>query len=186
MSMYEDFNRCIVCRSAKNLEDYHGKFEVTMLLNTLYITVMQSIENRKNLHIKSSKISNWLLDNGIINNCGNEFNSDDYIRYLRNGLAHFNIQVEDKVEGGSRIIDKVLISAKNQEAKSMCKMTCEVPKCIPKQFKIENESICIFVFTTDQLRLFTLFMIEYVLQVLPNDKCYKCGYKEEYNVNSNF
>ena len=49
MSMYEDFNRCIVCRSAKNLEDYHGKFEVTMLLNTLYITVMQSIENRRNL-----------------------------------------------------------------------------------------------------------------------------------------
>lgn len=46
MAEYKSFNRCVVCRSKKNLEEYHGNFEVTMLLNTLYMAVMYPMEKR--------------------------------------------------------------------------------------------------------------------------------------------
>jgi len=44
MSEYRDFEQCMICRSCQNLKDYQGKDEVTMLLNTLYMTVIMSIE----------------------------------------------------------------------------------------------------------------------------------------------
>lgn len=60
MSEYKDFEHCIICRSYQNLKDYRGKYEVTMLLNTLYMTVMKSIENRGFLDVKTRPLADWL------------------------------------------------------------------------------------------------------------------------------
>lgn len=111
MSEYKDFEHCIICRSYQNLKDYRGKYEVTMLLNTLYMTVMKSIENRGFLDVKTRPLADWLKKNEIVNKQGNDYNCDDIIRYLRNGLAHFNLQVN----GNEGQIENVRITAKNLE-----------------------------------------------------------------------
>ena len=172
MSEYKDFSRCIICRSKTNLDNYHGEFEVTMLLNTLYMTVMYPIEKRREIHAKSSEISKWLTDHGIVDNCGNQHNCDDIVRYLRNGLAHYNISVT-----GDPIKD-IRIEAKNLPVRAACKEPCTATKCIPTPLKEVNRSICTFNFTIKTLKEFTEFLIEHSLQQIPDDICNQCPYKE--------
>ena len=175
MSEYKNFNRCVICRSRKNFINYSGEFEVTMLINTLYMTVMFILENRRNLHfIKSKKILGWLAENDIVDKCGNDFSSDDTARYLRNGLAHFNIKIIE--ENG--IIQRIRFDAKNRVDKTICKNPCSNPKCISKKLKEKDEAICIFDFSKEQLNEFTQFIVEEVLSNLPSDICKKCKYRE--------
>lgn len=186
MSSYKDFNRCLICRSAQNLKNYRGQFEVTMLLNTLYIAVLHPIEKRDALHIKAKPISKWLHENGVVKTHGNEFYPDDIVRYLRNGLAHLNIEVENNVQNSEKIIGSIKINAKNQPSKSLCKVRCSDPKCLPKQYLEEGGSICTFAFSINQLKEFTDFVIKFALEVLPNEICKDCPYKSEDNdVNTN-
>ena len=58
MSEYKDFSRCVICRSKQNLHNSTGGYEVTMLLNTLYLAVMHPIERRSRINIEPEPISN--------------------------------------------------------------------------------------------------------------------------------
>jgi hypothetical protein len=159
----------MVCRSKQNYESYKGKFEVTMLLNTLYLAVMLPIEKRSDLHIKSRPMLDWLDENNIFNKHGNEFNCDDIVRYLRNGLAHFNIKVNNDEE---KNISEIVIFAKNQDdaPPKSCTELCDDPKCKPKQFNADQDgSICTFSFTVKQLKDFTFSVIDSVLKDLSSD-----------------
>lgn len=173
MSEYKNFNRCTVCRSAQNLKNYQGEFEVTMLLNTLYLTVISPIEARTLNH--TTPIYDWLTENISVNKCNNDFNAFQIVRFLRNGLAHMNIHIASE----NNKIEKIKICAVNEQFKPKCEKLCENRECLPKQYKISEdkyEAICIFTFTIDKLREFTGFMIEQVLNTLPKEVCYECKY----------
>ena len=174
MSEYYDFDRCVVCRSKYNLENYIGDFEVTMLINSLYLTVMYLIENRNELHIKSKKIEKWLRENIRIDGCGNEFNSDELVRCLRNGLAHFNIMVESNNEK----ISLININAKNVLYKSCFNYSCENSNITNKNYLESDGYILRFFFTVQQLKKFTQFIVDIALDVMKNDKCELCKYRE--------
>ena len=178
MSNYKDFSRCVVCRSQKNLEDYHGDFEVTMLLNTLYMTVMYSVEKRKELHIKIKQIVQYLEKQELVDKCNNDYNPDNVIRYLRNGLAHFNIVVTSGDVPKGQIKD-IKIWAKNLENKPRCLNPCENRQCLPPQYHEKDGAICIFNFTIKSLREFTDFIINTVLNTLDDGMCVDCPYRKD-------
>ena len=181
MSSYRDFKKCAICRTKYNLKQYEKSkqpFEFTMLLNSMYMAVMYPLENRSELHLKSTWVAQYLKDNGLVNLHGNNFNSDDILRYLRNGLAHYNIEVIDD----SGEISRVKIIAKNLPDKAKCDPPCENPKCIPVQYNQVNDAICTFEFTVEQLRVFTNFVIDLML---PSEVtlCADCKYKQLTNEN---
>ena len=177
MAEYRIFERCIVCRSSFNLEHYQGEFKETLLINTLYTTVMFPIETRQKYGMaKSKKIVNFLKSHNIVDYHGNEFTSDEVVRYLRNALAHYNITVESN----NSKVSSVKLWGVNAPDKALCKeaVACENPKCRPKQY-ISNThgEICTFTFTVDQLYDFTQFVIEQALSLIPNDVCDNCEYR---------
>ncbi len=177
MAEYRVFERCIVCRSLFNLEHYQGEFKETLLINTLYTTVMFPIETRqKHGMAKSKKIANYLKSHNLVDYHGNEFSSDDVVRYLRNALAHYNI----KVESYNKKVSSVKLWGVNAPDKTLCKaaVACENPKCRPKQYKVNSYGeICTFTFTVDQLYDFTHFVIEQALSLIPDNVCNDCNYR---------
>lgn len=165
MSKYLDFRMCVACRSYANLKSYQGNFEVTMLLNTLYMTVIQPIEKRDILHIKSKTIESWLNDEAVrIEKYENIITSDEMVQFLRNGLAHFNILVDpegadDDPEKDS--IARICIYALDQVPEK-CKDCERLVKRKWKHGKLkDNENvICSFEFTVEQLRRFVDLVYE--------------------------
>ena len=128
--------------------------------------------------VKSKDIVKWLKDNSILDQHGNDFDSDAIVRCLRNSLAHFNINVEAYNEE----ISSIKLWAINCAAKTICKgeNRCNDPKCIPTQYRVnDNGEICTFIFSMHQLREFTNFVINHVLGRLPNDICKKCKHKHD-------
>ena len=173
MSEYRKFERCIVCRTLYNLEKYSGEFEETMLINSLYMTVMFPIEHRNKIHLKSSVIARYLEERHIVTKHENSFNSDDIVRYLRNSLAHYNI----KVNKGSENISHIKLWGINPPDKTICKHPCESPKCVQFQYNSnENNEIITFDFDINQLRDFTKFIINSVLEILDSNICIGCKY----------
>ncbi len=176
MSSYKDFSRCVICRSKQNLCAYQGEFEITFLLNTLYLVVMYPLEHRKNLHVKPKQIVDKLEALNTVNKCGNELNPDDIVRYLRNGLAHFNLKVDNgNCKDGN--IQQIEIWAKNLPDKPKCKTPCEDPKCLPPQYNELNGAICKFIFSVSTLKQFTEYMIELLLNTLDGSACKDCKYQ---------
>lgn len=165
MSKYLDFRMCVACRSYANLKSYQGNFEVTMLLNTLYMTVIQPIEKRDILHIKSKTIESWLNDEAVrIEKYENIITSDEMVQFLRNGLAHFNILVDP--EGADNdpekdSISRICIYALDRVPKK-CKDCERLVKRKWNHGKLKgNENvICSFEFTVEQLRRFVDWVYE--------------------------
>lgn len=174
LSEYRDFKRCIICRSCINLSHYCGEFEETLLINTLYMAVMFPIEKRSEYHIPMAKeVAKYLEGNGNVDLHGNQFSSDDIIRWLRNALAHYNI----RVEYARNKISSIRLWAINRESKTICKQPpCKEPKCIPPQYKEDHGEICTFTFTMAELREFTYFVVGRALNRLPDDICLNCNY----------
>lgn len=159
MSKYLDFRMCVACRSYANLKSYQGNFEVTMLLNTLYMTVIQPIEKRDILHIKSKTIESWLYDEAVrIEKYENIITSDEMVQFLRNGLAHFNILVDP--EGADNDPEKDSISRICIYALDRLPKKCKDCERLVKRkwnhgkLKGNENVICSFEFTVEQLRRF--------------------------------
>lgn len=159
MSKYLDFRMCVACRSYANLKSYQGNFEVTMLLNTLYMTVIQPIEKRDILHIKSKTIESWLYDEAVrIEKYENIITSDEMVQFLRNGLAHFNILVDP--EGADDDPEKDSISRICIYALDLVPKKCKDCERLVKRkwkhgkLKDNENAICSFEFTVEQLRRF--------------------------------
>ena len=124
---------------------------------------------------QAKKISRYLQSHDLVNYHGNEFTSDDVIRYLRNALAHYNIEVESD----NGIVSSVKLWGVNAPDKTLCKEAdaCDNPRCRPKQYKENDDgAICTFLFTVDQLYDFTLFVIEQALSRISDDVCAECPY----------
>ena len=186
MSAYVNFNYCVICRSAKNLKEYKGDYEVTMLLNTLYMAVMQPIENRKGIHAKSKEIERCIRRYAFVNDFGNNFDSDTVVRYFRNGLAHFNIKVlPDDLK--KEKISQVIIWAENRAEKPLCKKPCVTPQCVPVQHEADaNGAICRFEFSCSELHALVNDVVTYILSTMQHETCegYGCHlYKEFTHVN---
>lgn len=154
MSSYYDFSKCIICRSKMIFESYNGDFEVTALLNRLYLSLMQVIEKRKKLDFSPKELVSYLKKEKIVDVHGNEFNDDDIARYLRNALAHYNIEVTD--DPYWQKIEQIRLWGINIEDYIKCKEPCSNPKCKPKQYKFDendkHKAICTFTFTVPQLQ----------------------------------
>lgn len=172
MSGYRDFARCVICRSRKNLQDYKGEFETTMLINSLYLTVMYCIETKKVPHKANSKIIEWLSQNDIINDGGNKFKREALLRQLRNGLAHFNLKTYAP-EGTINTI-KIWVGRWTKKDNRY------------QEFNDEEitKAICVFTFSVDQLRTFTEYVTNIVLENIDYGICSNCPYQEE-NENGN-
>lgn len=182
MSEYRDFSRCIICRSRKNLEDYSGDFEVTMLLNTLYIAVMYPFEKRSDLHLKSKKIIPKLENIWHVKCFDNSFSTDDKIRYFRNALAHYSMEVAKEPCGEK--IETIRLWGINAQKKSRRKEQCDNPRSISKKYNTgDNGHIIEYTFSVDELRKFTDEVLNYMLDdVLPDDICKNCKYfRHEYD-----
>jgi hypothetical protein len=175
MGSYKDFHRCVICRSWKIFEEYEktkdkdkDKFEVTMLLNTLYLTVIhmtEKVKKDKKEHKSEEKfvkkikcfineIANYLKNKDIKEKDNNDFDEYQILCHLRNGLAHLNIAVEPI---GSKEVDinEIKIFSINSPNKPMCEKPCKSQKCKPKQYKDIHsytyeekviDSICTFSF----------------------------------------
>lgn len=153
MSSYYDFSRCAICRSRDNLKNYSGDFEVTMLLNTLYLSLMFTLEKRKMLNIKTTKVIPFLKENGIVDDHNNGFTNDDIARYLRNALAHFHIEVAP--DPYNKRIEQIKLWGQNEPNKPRCEEPCTQPRCLPDQYNTNAQGeICSFTFSIDQLRQF--------------------------------
>ena len=170
MSSYYDFSKCVICRSQKNLEHYQGDFEVTMLLNTLYFSLMFILEKRQLLNLKVTKVVPFLVDNNIVDTYNNPFNKDDIARYLRNALAHFNIKVSS--DPYNKRIEQIVLWGKNEPNKPRCANPCSQPQCLAEQFKESAEgAICSFKFSINQLRQF----VNLVAEVVSAEECAFCS-----------
>lgn len=169
MSSYYDFSKCVICRTKKNFENYKGDFEVTMMLNTLYMSLMYILEKRDNLHFKISKIIPFLKEKQIVDIHNNNFVNDDIARCLRNALAHFNIEITNDPYG--KRIEQIRLWSKNLPANAKCKGPCSNPKCIPNQYNSDKSGgICTFTFTTAQLKEY----VEMVTNMALNEECAFC------------
>ena len=176
MSSYKDFSKCIICRSKKNFRDYKGNFEVTMLLNNLYLSLMYILEKREELHFKSSKIIPVLKEKEIVDLHNNDFTNDDIARYLRNALAHFNIEISNDPYGNK--IEQIRLWSKNCFVNKKCKDPCSNPKCIPIKYNSDkNGEICTFVFTVKQLKEYVEVVTNIALEN-PSLFCETCKYRK--------
>ena len=176
MSEYRNFERCVLCRTKINLKNYEGQFEETMLINSLYIALMYPIEKRQSFHLKSKRVVNYLDELNAIDSHGNSFNSDDIVRYLRNSLAHYNVEVESD----NGVISKVKMWGINQPSKAICNPPCENPRCLPKQYKSNsNGEICTFILSLNDLREFTYFILSEALSAIPSTECAGCTHIDE-------
>ena len=176
MSEYRNFERCVLCRTKINLRNYVGQFEETMLINSLYIALMYPIEKRRDFHLKSKKVVNYLDDIKAIDRQGNSFTSDDIVRYLRNSLAHYTVAVESD----NKVISKVKLWGINQPSKASCDSPCENQRCLPKQYESNsNGEICTFIFSIKDLREFTYFILSEALSAIPSTKCAGCAHIDE-------
>lgn len=186
MSRYMDFDRCVVCRSKTNLKLYSktdGPFEVTMLLNSLYLTVMHYIEKRTRIITEEKErlsvdagLAKWLDENSIVDSGDNTFKFAQILRNLRNGLAHFNMKV---FESEGHII-KIAIWSYDCCRESKCEG--EEKEGAYKKFckyegdaKIKN-AICIFTFSVMQLNTFAEMVMDTVLSEMPDACCKDCQY----------
>lgn len=193
MSKYMNFDRCVVCRSRANLKLYcraDGPFEVTMLLNSLYLTAMHYIEKRKRIINNDERripvdnsIARWLEENKNVFTGKNDFKPADILRNLRNGLAHFNMK---DFESDGHIREIIIWSHK-------CYREGDDEKPIEfKQFDYgEGETqiekvVCVFAFSVEQLGAFAEMLMDEVLSETPDDCCKDCPYylKETPYVNS--
>lgn len=170
MSTYYDFSQCAICRSRENLKKYSGEFEVTMLLNTLYMSLMFVLEKRRMLNLKTAKVISFLKENGIADVHNNNFTNDDIARYLRNALAHFNIDVAP--DPYNKRIEQIKLWGQNEPNKPRCKEPCAQPRCLPQQYIANAEGeICSFTFSVEQLRKF----VDLVTDAVSIDNCAFCS-----------
>lgn len=180
MSGYSDFSKCTICRSIFCLNNYRGKYKVTLAINTMYLIVMNYNERKEGI-IKNEAmrrdiekdIVNWLNKRGIIithdstdqKSVPNLFSDKEVITNLRNGLAHLHIRV---IGEPTKKIEQVKIWVTPWSKKDK------------KQYSTFDDgaaeiedAMCIFAFSPKELKAFINFFANILLEnihVDPN-KC---------------
>lgn len=182
MSNYYDFRKCTVCRSDKIRKEYSGDYGVTMLLNTMYLAVMQQLEKPEDSGITASGLIPKIREFGCeIDMYENEFCAKRIMKCLRNGLAHFNIIVMPDPYGK---IEHIIIYAQKHD-KEKCKtgsFTC-MAYDTKKSVTIEN-IICLFNFTVEALKKTTDYIIDKVLE-RESEQCLRCDIMNKSAVSEN-
>ena len=108
----------------------------------------------------------------IINDGGNKFKREALLRQLRNGLAHFNLKTYAP-EGTINTI-KIWVGRRTKKDNRY------------QEFNDEEitKAICVFTFSVDQLRIFSEYVTDIVLENIDYGICGNCPYQEE-NENGN-
>lgn len=159
MSEYRDFKRCVICRSLQNLNAYKGKFEVTQLLNSLFYALTFPYEKQKTIGKTAiDKIESELRKYSD--------SKENLLRHLRNGLSHYHLQIEPNYNADDkdtdREIEKITIwDQRKEDADSIASANCK------------------FTFSVLELKEFTLFAIDTVLDELDSNICKNCKLSED-------
>ena len=137
MSEYADFPKDFLIRTKNNLENYLGEYEVTNLINSclglIIIPKQLLIQNLPAYKFTDEDKRYGISKQNIKYEVKSNFNLQNVLRHIRNGLAHGGIE-QRSVKGeiiGVRIFDKY-----NQES--------------PENFSIE--------LTIDELKQFALIL----------------------------
>jgi len=174
MSAYYDFRKCTVCRSNYLRNIYCGNFGVTMLLNTMYLAVMQQLERIDGSGLKSKEIAEKLKEYGCsIQYCTDERPAKDHeevCRSLRNGLAHFNIFISPDPYDN---IDSVVIYGMKEEAKEELRKEQDDKK---RRLKAKENYLYMFEFPIKSLERFTDYIIDRIL--MDSEVCKNCPSKD--------
>lgn len=185
MSEYYDFRKCTVCRSNRIREEYRGDYGVTMLLNTMYLAVTQQLEKPEGSGIGAEKIVAKLNELQCdVKKYNNDFPDDRIMKYLRNGLAHFNFIVEsDSYNNIGHII--IYAIKHDQEKGEVGTLPYQVFDSVGlKCNQIENV-ICSFDFTVESLEKFTDYVIDEVLKE-DTGRCALCSVNCQKRVEQSF
>lgn len=180
MSGYSDFSKCTICRSIFCLNNYRGKYKVTLAINTMYLIVMNYNERKEEI-IKNEamrrdiekKVVNWLNERGIIithdstdpKSAPNPFSNEKVIINLRNGLAHLHVRVIGEPSGKIEQV-KIWVTPWAKEDKKQYGTFDDGAAGI-------KDAMCIFAFSPKELRAFINFFANVLLEhirVDPN-KC---------------
>lgn len=171
MSIYYDFRKCTVCRSNLIRMEYRGDFGVTMLMNIMYFAVIQQLEKPEGSGIKSSELIKEMRGFGcIIDEHGNEFTSDEIMKCLRNGLAHFNIIVSPN---SNKEIEEIIIYAKKRKGDNRVSESFSFYDYLQKCGITIEDIICCFRFPVTALERTTDYIIDKVLNER-GEYCKKC------------
>jgi hypothetical protein len=137
------------------------EFEITMLLNILYLSLVQPLEKRNDiLHSKFQTIIQWLRNNTGGIQSEYRHSDDGYLKHLRNGLAHLDIQID--VPAQSHIVEnsEIVILGKDKHHPTIIR--------------------CAFHFNLKQLRNFVAFILNILINdnIIDNDSnCKGCPHK---------
>lgn len=105
--MYKNRYRDSIDRSIYILDNYKGKYKITLMINTAYIVLGQMIEGISNHENEINTIYDTI--NETVNICNDENKTKwRVVRSLRNSLAHYHIEME-----GDKSIDKIILSDAN-------------------------------------------------------------------------
>ncbi len=180
MSSYSDFSKCAICRSIFCLNNYRGKYKVTLAINTMYLIVMNYDERKKELiksdavcHDVEKKIVGWLNARDIIithdladpKSAPNLFSNKKVIANLRNGLAHLHVRVIGKPAGKIEQVKIWVTPWTDWEKKRYSTFDDGAAEI--------KDAMCIFAFSPKELKSFINFFANILLEnihVDPN-KC---------------
>lgn len=174
MAEYYDFRLCTVCRSAYICKSYTGPYDVTMWLNTMYLAVMQNLEKTAGSGLKSTRLERMLSDMKKAGECSikrfdDSCDADSLKRYLRNGLAHFNILALTENGDISEIVIYALGTNKDEQ---------EYGTLFDGANTIKNV-ICSFKFTIAGIKRVAEYVISNVLQAKTIPQCESCPLRSE-------
>lgn len=180
MSGYSDFSKCTICRSIFCLNNYRGKYKVTLAINAMYLIVINYHERKEEI-IKDEamrcdiekKVVNWLNERGIIithdladpKSVPNPFSNEKVIINLRNGLAHLHIRVIGEPTKKIEQV-KIWVTPWSKEDKKQYSTFDDGAAEI-------KDAMCIFAFSPKELKSFINFFANILLEnihVDPN-KC---------------
>lgn len=160
---YKNFLKDFIERTQKNLKEYHGEYEVTQLINSLLglVTIPQSWEY--------SSLDKIIFDfKEFLNNQQDDIYSNmefkDFIRHIRNGIAHGYIYTDASTSDSSsdREINFIIIADYNPK-----KHNNECLKKLEKKYdEVPNDFDYAFEFRVEYFKKFVMKFSDEILNVL--------------------
>lgn len=178
MSEYcKPLKKSFVCRTNKAIQEYAGQYDATVLLNCLLGLLVVPFE-RDNQCFRNTKKTGAIEDfftrvqnNGYCNYYGKEYTPFDLIRFLRNSIAHFNV---DTVSQDGQII---AFSFFAYEMNQFCE---EIEAdCRFKHVKKDDSPTIIFevTLTLEEIKELANIIKTCVLEIKENKNCETCDYR---------
>ena len=170
--------KSFVCRTNKLIQEYSGRYDATLLLNCLLGLLVVPFEKYNNCCKDEERTSvirdmfDQLQADGRYNSYGYDYDDFGILRYLRNSIAHFN--VESICEGGIITGFKFYAYSMDKycdETESTCRY-----KNVPSETK--NVVFCAELSINNIKELASLIKC-FVLDLEENRRCKNCDYRNQ-------